>query len=133
LKTRRCKNSCKCLAIHASRTLGGLEKNVLTEKTAPFLGVLAGKQGLWRGEKTFYFAFFHVLVVFCVYKLLADKIFRKMGTSKKNRARKPTVGFLFLRACGNNHCMNVENKRPSIREAHAVSAGKTARVVYPFA
>ena len=53
------------------------------------------------GKKTLYFAIFHVLVVFCVCKLLAGKIFRRMRGSKKNRAEKPTIGFLFLGASGN--------------------------------
>jgi hypothetical protein len=65
------------------------------------LRVLAGKPGVRLKKKTLYFALFHVLVVFCVYKLLAGKIFRRMRGSKKNRAKKPTVGFLFLGACGN--------------------------------
>jgi len=62
---------------------------------------LAGKQGFGAEKKTLYFALFHVLVVFCVYKLLADKILRRMSGSQKNRAKKPTVGFLFLGASGN--------------------------------
>jgi hypothetical protein len=73
-----------------------LPKNVLTAKMSLFRVVLAGKQGLNAGKKTLYFALFHVLVVFCVYKLLAGKIFRRMWGSKKNRAEKPTVGFCFL-------------------------------------
>ena len=78
-----------------------LPKNVLTAKMGPFLIVLAGKQGFSAGKKTLYFALFHVLVVFCVYKLLAGRIFRRIRGSKKNRAEKPTVGFLFLGASGN--------------------------------
>jgi hypothetical protein len=61
-----------------------------------FRVVSAGKQGIERGKKTLYFALFHVLVVFCICKLLAGKIFRRICGSKKNRAKKPTVGFLFL-------------------------------------
>ena len=66
-----------------------------------FLGVLAGKQGLGDQQKTLYFAFFHVLMDFFVCKLLSGKVFRRMDGSTKNRAKKPTVGFLFLRASGN--------------------------------
>jgi len=66
-----------------------------------FLCVLAGKPGVGVKTKTLYFALFHVLVVFCVYKLLAGKVFRRIRGSKKNRAQKPTVGFLFLGASGN--------------------------------
>jgi hypothetical protein len=73
----------------------------LTAKKTRFWGALAGKQGVWPREKTSFFALFHVFVVFCVYKLLAGKTFRLMLGSKKNRAKKPTVGFLFLGASGN--------------------------------
>jgi hypothetical protein len=62
---------------------------------------LAGKQGFGAEKKTLYFALFHVLVVFCVYKLLAPKTFRRICASKKNRAKKPTVGFLVLAGSGN--------------------------------
>jgi hypothetical protein len=65
------------------------------------LGVLAGKLEVGANKKAFYFALFHVLVVFCVYKLLSVKIFRKNYASKKNRAKKPTVGFLVLAGSGN--------------------------------
>jgi len=51
-----------------------------------FWVVLAGKQGFGAGKKASYFALFHVLVVFCVYKLLSVRIFRKIRGSKKNRA-----------------------------------------------
>jgi len=78
-----------------------IPKNVLTAKMSLFWVVLAGKQGIWPGKKALYFALFHVLVVFCVYKLLAGNIFRRMRASKKNRAEKPTVGFLFLGSSGN--------------------------------
>jgi len=78
-----------------------LLKNVLTAKKGLFWAVLAGKQGISAGKKTLYFALFHVLVGFCVYKLLSGKIFRRFLASKINRAKKPTVGFLFLGACGN--------------------------------
>jgi len=61
------------------------------------LVVLAAKQGMSTGKKTLYFALFHVLVVFCVYKLLSVRIIRKIFVSKKNRARKPTVASTFLR------------------------------------
>ena len=74
-----------------------LPKNVLTAKMGLFWVVLAGKQGLRVGKKTPYFALFHILVVFCVCKLLSGKIFRRIRASKKNRAKKPTVGFCF---CG---------------------------------
>jgi len=64
-------------------------------------GRFGRKTGLEHGKKALYFALFHVLVVFCVYKLLAGRIFRKICPSKINRAEKPTVGFLFLGASGN--------------------------------
>jgi hypothetical protein len=73
----------------------------LTAKKTRFWGALAGKQGVWPREKTSFFALFHVFVVFCICKVLAGKIFRKIGTGQKNRAKKPTVGFLFLGASGN--------------------------------
>jgi len=76
-------------------------KNVLTAKMGPFLIVLAGKQGFSAGKKTLYFALFHVLMVFYFCKLLAGRIFRRIRGSKKNRAKKPTVDFLFLGASGN--------------------------------
>jgi len=60
-----------------------------------FLGVLAGKRGFGREKKTLYFAFLHVLVVFDACKSLSVRIFRKILPSKKNRAKKPTVGFCF--------------------------------------
>jgi hypothetical protein len=68
---------------------------------ALFWVVLAGKEGISAGKKTLYFALFHVLVVFRVYRLLTGNIFRRIRASKKNRAKKPTVGFLFLKASGN--------------------------------
>src|SRR5580658_283433 len=44
-------------------------------------------------KKAFYFALFHVLVVFTAWKLLSVKFFRHFGAFPKNRAEKPTVGF----------------------------------------
>jgi hypothetical protein len=76
-------------------------KNVLTEKKGLFLGVLAGKQGFGAGQKPSFFAFLHVFVVFFFCKYLKFRIFRKIDLSKKNRAKKPTIGFLFLQASGN--------------------------------
>jgi hypothetical protein len=77
-----------------------LKKRTDKEK-GPFFGRFGRKTGVGRAEKTLFFAFFHFFVFYCVCKLLAGKIFRRMRGSKKNRAKKPTVGFLFLRACGN--------------------------------
>jgi hypothetical protein len=62
---------------------------------------LAGKQEAGAAKKAFYFAFFHVLVVFCVCKLLSVRIFRKILASQKNRAKKPTVGFWIFGGSGN--------------------------------
>jgi hypothetical protein len=76
-------------------------KNVLTAKKGLYLGVLAGKQGTGREKKSFYFALFHVLVVFCGCKFLSVRTFRKIFASKIIRAEKPTVGFLFLAGSGN--------------------------------
>jgi len=73
-----------------------LPKNVLTAKMGLFPVVLAGKQGIKRGKKTLYFTLFHVLAVSCVYKLLPGKTLRRIRAAKINRAKKPTVGFLFL-------------------------------------
>jgi len=66
-----------------------------------FLVVLAGKQGFGVGEKALYFALFHVLMVFCVCKLLSGRFFWKICPFKKNRAKKPTVGFYFSAGSGN--------------------------------
>jgi len=76
-------------------------QNVLTAKMGLIWVVLAGKQRMSTWKKTLYFALFHVFVVFYVCKLLPVRIFRKIFVSKKNRAKKPTVGFLFLGASGN--------------------------------
>jgi hypothetical protein len=65
------------------------------------LGVLAAKQGVCADKKAFYFALIHVLVVFCVCKLLSVRIFPKIRAAKKNRAEKPTVGFWVLAGSGN--------------------------------
>jgi len=62
---------------------------------------LAGKQGVDTQNKTFYFVFFPLLVVRDSRKSLLDRIFRRMNASKKNRAEKPTVGFLILGRYGN--------------------------------
>jgi hypothetical protein len=61
---------------------------------------VAGKQGFCLIRKTDYFAFFHVFVLFLVCNALPVSIFRKIQALKKNRAEKPTVGFLFLEGCG---------------------------------
>jgi hypothetical protein len=62
---------------------------------------LAGKQVFWLKEKTLYFAFFHVFMVFCDCKGLSISGLGKMGAFKKNRAEKPTVGFWFWEGSGN--------------------------------
>jgi hypothetical protein len=71
----------------------------LTAKKGLFWDVLAGKQGLGAHKKAFYFALFHVLMVFYVCKSLAGSVFPKIRRSQINRAGKPTVGFLFLGSC----------------------------------
>jgi hypothetical protein len=71
-------------------------KNVLTAKKARFLGLLERNRGVGGLKKAFYFALFHVLVVFSALKLLSIKILRNMGARPKNRAKKPTVGFLIF-------------------------------------
>jgi uncharacterized membrane protein len=63
------------------------------------LGVLAGKRGFERGNKAFYFALFHVFVVFFVCKSLSISLLQILEDSKKNRAEKPTVGFLIFGSC----------------------------------
>jgi hypothetical protein len=73
--------------------MGHPMKNVLTAKKARFLLLLAGKRGWASLKKAFYFALFHVLVVFQAWRLLPVRVFRYMGASPKNRAEKPTVGF----------------------------------------
>jgi hypothetical protein len=65
------------------------------------LGRFAGKQGVGAKRKTSFFAFFHVLVVFFFCKLLSASIFRKICARKKNRAKKPTVGFRVWAGSGN--------------------------------
>jgi hypothetical protein len=65
------------------------------------LGLLAGKQGVRLIRKNDFFAFFRVLVVFSFSKLLSVSIFQRIQAPKKNRAGKPTVGFLFWAASVN--------------------------------
>jgi hypothetical protein len=77
------------------------QKNVLTAKKGRFWRVLAGKQGFGRGGKTLYFATFHVFMVFFICMSLAGRIFRNIRPRKKNRAKKPTVGFSFSGCSGN--------------------------------
>ena len=79
---------------------GPPRKYVLTAKKGRFLGLLAGKQGFWGGQKATFFPLFHVLVGFFVCKSLSGKIFHKFQASEKNRAKKPTVGFIFAKSCG---------------------------------
>jgi len=89
------------LGIKAQAGHGPRLKNVLTAIKSLFWVVLAGKRGLWRREKTLYFALFHVLMVFYICKLLSGRIFWKICPFKKNRAKKPTVGFCFSAGSGN--------------------------------
>jgi len=56
---------------------------------------LAAKRGFGAGKKAFYFALFQVLAGFCFCRLLSASILQISEGSKKNRAEKPTVGFLF--------------------------------------
>jgi hypothetical protein len=100
-KKRGIRNFCKFLSIKDKVRLNDPLKNVMTARKGLFWGVLAGKQGmLWR-KKAFYFALFHVLVVFRVCKLLSVRIFRQIFRFKINRAEKPTVGFWFSAGSGN--------------------------------
>jgi hypothetical protein len=78
----------------ANRPLAALEKTYWQQK-GPYLGRLAGKRGVGAGKKAFYFALFHVLLVFFFRRLLSDSILRILEGSQKNRAKKPTVGFCF--------------------------------------
>jgi hypothetical protein len=71
-------------------------KNVLTAKKARFLNLLTGKQGVGALKRAFYFALWHVLVFFHAWKLLSARIFGIMSPPQKNRAEKPTIGFLFF-------------------------------------
>jgi len=61
---------------------------------------LAGKRGFGVLKKAFYFALLHVLVVFCFCKSFSVNLFRHNSVSQKNRAEKPTIGFLFLGSGG---------------------------------
>jgi hypothetical protein len=72
-------------------------KSVLTVKKARFLSLLAEKQGVGSLTKAFYFALFHVLVVFPAWTLLRASVFRNFGACPKNRTEKPTIGFLIFR------------------------------------
>jgi hypothetical protein len=63
------------------------------------LGVLAGKQGFGAFEKDDFFVVFHFCMAFCLCKLLSGRIFRKIQASQKNRAEKPTVGFMIFGSC----------------------------------
>jgi hypothetical protein len=57
--------------------------------------------GVFRGQKNTLFALYHVLMVFCICMSLAGSLFQNIKPSKKNRAEKPTVGFLFWAGSGN--------------------------------
>jgi hypothetical protein len=83
VKKRDFTNWRKLHAINGQSGLEHLQKYVLTAKRGLFLGVLAGKQGFRAGKKAFYFALFHVFVVFFFRKLLSVRIFRNMCGSKK--------------------------------------------------
>jgi len=61
-------------------------KNVLTAKKGLFLAVLAGKRGFRAGKKAFYFAIFHVLVVFFFCMWLSGNVLRFPAGFQKNRA-----------------------------------------------
>jgi len=65
-KKRRRQNQCKFLSIKAKAGLARALKNVLTAKKGLFWGVLTGKQGVGARKRAFYFALFHVLVVFLI-------------------------------------------------------------------
>jgi hypothetical protein len=84
----------------AKAGLDRAHKNVLTAKKGLFWGVFAGKRGVGMEQKAFYFALFRLLVLLCACKSLPVRIFQKMEVSQKNRAEKPTVGFLFFGSCG---------------------------------
>jgi hypothetical protein len=90
---------CKCFSIKAKAGHGVAVENVLTAKNGPFLGVLAGNRGVGREKKAFYFALFHVLVVFCFCMLLSGSLLQIPAGSKKNRAQKPPGGFLIFESC----------------------------------
>jgi hypothetical protein len=61
---------------------------------------LAGKQGFLTIRKTDFFAFFHFFKRFCGCKPLMVRILQMTEGSKKNRAQKPTVGFLIWAGSG---------------------------------
>ena len=63
------------------------------------MSVLAEKRGVSAPKNASFFALFHVLVLFSVWKLLSASVFRKIRASKKNRAKKPTVGFCVSGSC----------------------------------
>jgi hypothetical protein len=73
----------KLHAINASPSLDHLPKYVLTAKKSSFWGVLAGKPGVDARKKAFYFALFHVLVVFSVCRSLSDNVLQILEVSKK--------------------------------------------------
>jgi hypothetical protein len=100
-KQRVLGNLCKLLSINVKVAIGRARKNVLTVERGHFWGLLAEKQGVRPGKKAFYFALFHVLVFFFVCNSLSARIFRQIFVSKKNRAKKPTVGFWLLADSGN--------------------------------
>jgi hypothetical protein len=73
-------------------------KYVLTAKTGRFLGVLAEKPGVSAGGNHLFFALFHFSNGFLCCRMLSDNVLQILEASQKNRAQKPTVGFLFFGA-----------------------------------
>jgi hypothetical protein len=63
------------------------------------LGRFGRKTGKWARKKAFYFALFHVWVVFLVCMSLPGSILQILEGSQKNRAKKPTVGFFIFGSC----------------------------------
>jgi hypothetical protein len=89
-------NGCKFLSIKVERRHGGALINVLTAKMGRFLAVLAEKRGVRAKKMSFYFGLFRFLGSFLCGKPLMASNLQNPEPSRKNRAQKPTVGFLFL-------------------------------------
>jgi hypothetical protein len=65
--------------------LATLEKRTDSKK-GPRFGRFGRKTGGWARKKAFYFALFHVFVVFFFCMLLSDSLLQIPAGSKKNRA-----------------------------------------------
>jgi hypothetical protein len=107
-KTRGFRNQRKFLSIKAKDGHGRALKNVLTEKTGVFGGRLAEERG-GRSKKRHFFSCFFDFLGLCDPQAVGAEDFPAMRPLKKNRAKKPTVGFWVFAGSGNIGRVNVED------------------------